>query len=444
MSPHMLSNLRIRTLPDGEAGILHVRLTSPVDGGTSRSAGLRVSGQVLAAAAPVQRIEAAINGHVLASCVPDQATPHVAASHPAIPWAGQCGFSLLVDTLILHRSFDFVLRAIFRDGTVINVAAITGERQALHSGYTPRLRPLIINSFGRTGTTLLMRTLAVHPQVIVYERPPYEIRGSKYWMHALRVLGSPADGTTQLGAAMQFHEDPHAAGGNPFYSTRFAAADEVEAWSGSNYLANLLAFCQRSIDGWYQVTAAAQKKPEAPLVFFAEKHFPDLYPRLLRDIYPGAREIFLVRDFRDMIASMLAYNAKKGAGDFGRDRVGSDEAWLGYLRQNFAVLRSAWQERGEAGSLVRYEDLVRDPASVLTDLLENLGLDASQEMVDSLLPATAAPELQGHGSSSSPAASIGRWRRDLSPTMQHLVAERFAGLLETFGYEPARDVADTR
>jgi hypothetical protein len=317
----------------------------------------------------------------------------------------------------------------------VNISSITGVRQPLDSAYAPRLQPLIINSFGRTGTTLLMRMLAAHPQIVVYDRPPYEIRGSKYWMHALRVLGTPTDGQSQIGAAMQFHEDPRAAGGNPFYSSEFAAAQEVEDWSGSDYLGDLLAFCLRSIDDWYLATAAAQRQDPASLVFFAEKHFPDLFPRLLRDLYPGGREIFLVRDFRDMIASMLAYNAKKGSGDFGRDRVDSDEAWLDYLRQNFTVLRSAWQERGEPDSLIRYEDLVREPGEVLTRLLSRLDLDASPSTVAALLAAADAPELKGHGSSHSPAASMGRWRQDLSPEMQEKIARRFGDLLETFGYD---------
>lgn len=431
----MISNVTIRTLPDGEAGILETRVETPVSGGTNLSVAVRVNGHVLAASEPIQRIEAVVHGHILASGMPNTASPDVATRFPATPWAAHCGFSLLVDTLILHRSFEFGLRVFLADDTVVNIASVGGERRALNTEYSPRLQPLIVNSFGRTGTTLLMRMLAAHPQVIVFDRPPYEIRGSKYWLHALRVLGSPTDAQSQIGAAMQFHEDPRAAGGNPFYSSEFAAAPEVEAWSGSTYLEDLVAFCHRSIDEWYLATAAAQNQPAAPLVFFAEKHFPDLFPRLLRDLYPGAREVFLVRDFRDMVASMLAYNAKKGSGDFGRDRVESDEAWLEYLRQNFTVLHSAWRDRGEPGSLIRYEDLVRDPDSVLTGLLSRLGLDASPATVAALLAAARAPELQGHGSSRSPAASIGRWRQDLPPEMQDQIAERFSDLLQHFGYE---------
>ncbi|MCA9880736.1 MAG: hypothetical protein KC442_23225, partial [Thermomicrobiales bacterium] len=208
----------IRTLADGDAGLLETRLTEPQSGAECRAAALRVSGHVLSASGPVQRIEAVVHGHILAAGTPNLATPHVEARFPAASGAAACGFSLLVDTLVLHRTFEFALRITLATGTVVNVASVSGVRNPITTDYSPRLQPLIVNSFGRTGTTLLMRMLAAHPAVVVYNRPPYEIRGSKYWLHALRVLGTPADGRTQLGAAMQFHEDERAAGGNPFYS----------------------------------------------------------------------------------------------------------------------------------------------------------------------------------------------------------------------------------
>jgi hypothetical protein len=131
---------------------------------------------------------------------------------------------------------------------------------------------------------------------------------------------------------------------------------------------------------------------------------------------------------------MQAYNARKGSGDFGRDNAGSDEAWLAYLRQNFLVLRAAWRDRGEPGSLLRYEDLVREPATTLLPLLTPLGLDAAPETVARLIAAADAPELRGHGTSGSPAASIGRWRTDLSPELRAAVQETFGDLLRDFGY----------
>ena len=432
-----VASLSVRPIrPAPQEGLLEATIDSPVEGGTSDAWAVRVRGHVVDAAGPVQEVEAVVPGLVLASDRPALPSPEVAARHPDLPWAAECGFTLLVNTLVLRRNFEFRLRATLADGSRAKVVLISGQRRPLETGYAPRLQPLLVNSFGRTGTTLLMRMLAAHPAVVVYARPPYEARGGKYWLHVLKTLAAPADASKRVGAPMEFHLEPLAAGGNPFYSAAFAPWPEVEAWSGAAYVEDLAAFCQRSIDGWYLATAAAQGQAIEPLVYFAEKHFPDAYPRLMRDLYPDARELFLVSDFRDMVASMQAYNARKGSGDFGRDKAGSDGAWLAYLHQNLLVLRAAWRDRGEPGSLVRYEDLVRDPASTLPPLLTSLGLDAAPETVSRLIAAATpdAPELRGHGTAGSPEASIERWRNDLSPELQAAAEETFHDLLQEFGY----------
>jgi hypothetical protein len=346
---------------------------------------------------------------------------------------------LLVDTLGLPRQFEFRLRATLADGSRVKVAAMRGQRRRLATTYTPRLQPLMVTSLGRTGTTLLMQLLVAHAGVVTYDRPPYEARGGKYWLHVLQTLAAPTDAGKRVGAPMEFHLETLAAGGNPFYSAQFAAWPEVEAWSGSDYVVDLAAFCQRSIDGWYLATAAAQRQTIEPLRYFAEKEFPDRYTRLMRELYPEARELFLVRDFRDMIASMRAYNARKGFGDFGRAKAASDTEWLTDLRQGVVALRDAWRERGEPASLIRYEDLVREPAAILTPLLASFGLDADAVTIGQLVAAAApdTPELQGHGTADSPQASVGRWERDLPSKLRSETVEVFGDLLTEFGYELA-------
>jgi hypothetical protein len=430
-------NLSVRPVRRArQDALLEVAIDAPVDGDASDAWAVRVRGHVLSATSPVASVEAVVPGAILDSAVPELPTPEVAARHPDVPGAAVCGFTLLVDTLGLRPNFEFRLRATLADGSRAKVAAISGRRRPLESGYAPRLQPLMVNSLGRTGTTLLMRMLAAHPAVVAYARPPYEARGAKYWLHVFRVLSAPTDSRKRVGAPMEFHLEALAAGGNPFYSGSFAAWPEVEAWSGSAYVADLAAFCQRSIDGWYLAAAAAQSQATESLVYFAEKHFPDVYPRLMRELYPAAREIFLVRDFRDMVASMIAYNERRGFDDFGRSKAGSDKAWLDYLHQTFLVLHNAWRDRGDPESLVRYEDLVRDPMHALPPILAYLGLDADQDTVVHLITAASpdSAELRGHGTTASPDASIGRWRQDLPPALQAATQETFGDLLKAFGY----------
>jgi hypothetical protein len=432
-----VTNLSVRSFGARREGILESMIEAPTNGGGSDAWGVRVRGHVLGTTGPAHAVEAVIPGRVLASAPAALPTPEVAARHPNLPEATACGFALLVDTLALPRQFEFRLRATFGDGSRPKLATIRGERRALTTDYTPRLQPLLVTSLGRMGTTLLMRILAAHPAVATYLRPPYETRGGKYWLHVLKTLAAPADASKRIGATMEFHLEPLAVGGNPFYSAAFAAWPEVEAWSGSTYLENLAAFCQQSIDGWYLATARAQGQETTPLVYFAEKQFPDDYSRLWRELYPGARELFLVRDFRDMVASMMAYNTRRGFGDFGREAAGSDAAWLAQLRRGVEALRDAWRDRGEPGNLVHYETLVRDPLHAVPILLETLGLDATPTTLTRLLAAAApdSAESRAHATSGSPDASIGRWQTDLSPELQAMTQETFGDLLTEFGYD---------
>jgi hypothetical protein len=428
--------LSVTSTGPGRRKLLEASIDTPRDGGTSDAWAVRVRGHLLSEAGPVPEIAAVTPGSVLAMAATGLPTPEVAARHPGVPGAEACGFTLLVDTLGLPQRFEFRLRAALPDGSRVKFADISGERRPLTTAYAPRLQPLLVTSLGRMGTTVLMRMLSAHPGVVIYDRPPYEVRAGKYWFHVLKTLAAPTDAGKRVGAPMEFHLEPLAAGGNPFYSAAFAAWPEVEAWSGSTYITDLATFCQRSIDGWYLATAAAQGEGEDALVFFAEKHFPDGYPRLMREVYPTARELFLVRDFRDMVASMRAYNARKGFGDFGRETAQSDAAWLADLRRGAVALRDAWRERGDPSSLVRYEDLVRDPEATLPPLLTSIGLDTAPETVTHLIATATAdvPELRGHGTASSPGASIGRWRHDLPPELRAAVEETFGDLLQEFGY----------
>ncbi len=85
--------------------------------------------------------------------------------------------------------------------------------------------------------------------------------------------------------------------------------------------------CQDSIEDWY-TTLARNQSQDAP-VYFAEKHmWPNFLPVLTWELYPQAKEIFLVRDFRDMVCSILAFDRKRGYPGFGRPEGKSDTDYV--------------------------------------------------------------------------------------------------------------------
>ena len=126
------------------------------------------------------------------------------------------------------------------------------------------------------GTTLLMRMLSAHPGVVTYDRPPYEARGGKYWLHVLKTLAAPADASKRVGAPMEFHLETLAAGGNPFYSAAFRGL------AGGRGLVRLRRTSSISPPSASAASTAGtwrppprRMRPTNALVFFAEKHFPD-------------------------------------------------------------------------------------------------------------------------------------------------------------------------
>lgn len=432
----VIADLIATSVTRASGPILATYLDDLATGASSRTHFLTIRGWSVGKTHPVEAIEAVAAGHVLARANVDAPTPELAARFPrAEPWATNAGFSLTFDTLGLGPELEIRLRATEGNRPIARIGVVRGRRQPLRPPYQPRLQPLLVTSIGRTGTTLLMRLLAAHPAVVAYRRHPYEARAAKYWLHLLKSLARPVDPRTRPGQPNEFHLEPSAFG-SPFATADFAAYDDAATWLGDGYLDDLAAFCLRSIDGWYGRVAAAQAQPEP--AYWAEKMFPDDYAALTRELYPTAKEIVLVRDFRDMWASMRAYNERRGFGDFGQARADSEQAWLDEMRNGAVRLYETAQARGPAARVVRYEDIVADPAATIAAILAYLELDAAATTIGAMVAAAESeiPELRAHRTSATVEASLGRWQRDLSPEQQAMARAAFDDILPAFGYDP--------
>ena len=216
----------------------------------------------------------------------------------------------------------------------------------------------------------------------------------------------------------------------------------------ANYAENLAAFCQKSIDDFYQQVAEERQKAELkerdqhqqkPQKYFAEKYhanFPHIL-QILSELYGGSREIFLVRDFRDVICSMLAFNTKRNRDGFGIKRFKENHGFIKEFGKNSVMpLLQRWRQQSSHSHLVRYEDLILSPVETMTGLIEYLGLDSSPTTIAGVLEAASqdSRKLQRHKTSSSPQASIGRWQEEMDPATQKVCDRVFAEAIEEFGY----------
>lgn len=404
-------------------------------GGASPTYGLDVEGWALGRRSPVVGAEIVHDDVPLWRVPMELERTDVRDAYPHVANAAACGFHVSVGCLNFPQEFEFLVRAVLKDGARSDIATIRGRRAPLRSRYQPRHKPLIVTTTGRTGSTALMRLLGEHPRILAYRPFQHEPRVATYWLDVLRVLSEPASYLRQITHAGNLN-DRRWWVGTRTPLPREIADPEIQTWMGTEQVEAVATFCHSSIDALYSRIADQIEQSDA--TYFAEKYTPTVVPSLMWEIYPNAREVILVRDFRDVVASIIAFDARRGFYGFDRHQGETDEEYVLRLGQRMSRrLLGSWRQRSNRAFLLRYEDLVLHPSETLRALLSYLELDGSPSVVDAMRSSLTEtlPETVAHRTTDAPEASIGRWREDLSPELQRVCEETFGRALEAFGYE---------
>jgi hypothetical protein len=395
---------------------------------------LDVRGWAVGRDAPVTAVEAVHESEVLWQVPPVVERPQVAARFPQV-LDEQIGFIALQSVLGLPPRHEIEVRAVLEGGARAAIGTIVAERARLQTDYEPRRHPIMITTFGRTGSMLLMRLLSSHPEVLSYKPHRFEQRIVSYWIDALLTMANPVSflrGVAPQGAVA----DPHWWIGTDAPMPWPLRDEPVQEWLGGDAVEALAAVTQQRIDALYdQIAATIDAGDER---WFAEKSNLRV-SSVVSELYPDSRELFLVRDFRDMVCSVFAYNEKRGVTGFGRARADSDREYITQLGGWAKSLARAWDRRRDNAHVVRYEDLILNRERALAELLAHVGIDSSPSTINGMLEELdrEIPELSEHRTTSSPARSVGRWQSDLPPDLVAACDEAFGPVLELFGYERA-------
>jgi len=294
------------------------------------------------------------------------------------------------------------------------------------------LQPLIVRCQARSGSTFLMRCLSQIDGIAVALHPPCEVRYAQYMSAAFDVLTSAADheGSSRPNF---FHREKGEGwiGKNPF-NRRLSR--RYHKYFDDEYTADFRRFFHDKVRGFYQLVA---RKNKVSAKYFCEKALyisqtdaqqdPDVIFRL----YPrDVSSIYLVRDPRDIFCSNRAF--------FHSGSTPSRKQWkdaMGRLAKHTDAMASSYKKnRIENKYVVRYEDLMRGPEPVLSEIFDFLGLEVEPDNVKSALAFARKARLRRHKTATSPVASIGRWQAELPDEMKEHATRCFSKYCKTFGY----------
>ncbi|WFB37455.1 sulfotransferase [Kiritimatiellota bacterium B12222] len=359
---------------------------------------------------------------------------HVPPSERGAEEGGRCTFRMGISTLGLPENARLDVRV--DEAPSATLATIdmrrTRKTQRTHS----KLQPCLLTGLGRSGTTKLMQLISAHPQIRANREYPLETRMAQYFMQRYYVSVSPAVHQPDYNIDNFFNRNWESmCGPCPYYHNPYSEGAFTESWYESNIVPVAEKELVESIEGYYQALGPEFKFRKSKRAhYFLEKYHPNFMPFLFGEFYPQGKEVFLVRDFRDMFASMLGFNEKRNSQDFGRKDSSSELDFLMRLRKSITQLSTSWTLRKRDALLVKYEELCRNESEVLSGIFDYLELPEI-----SVFPATADEDLLAHQTSESSEASIGKWKQVLPKELAEACNREYAEALELFGYEVSRD-----
>lgn len=286
------------------------------------------------------------------------------------------------------------------------------------------LTPVLIDYFGRDGSTALVNLLASSPGSHVEGRYPYE---AQLFAHLWRWSRS-------LGASHWPERDWSHGSGDPTQTTAPEPRPPSPPpwWPGSalersgEHPAWRRAFDRAWAD--YSAGALAAHSPANRPSYYVEKLL-DLRAIDRTQLAP-TRALVLLRDPRDTWVSIEAFSQAVGAEAIGGEGPPEQRLARFIERQQERLEWIAALEPGADTLVVEYRRLVEGLPELARELGEWLDLELDVEQ----LPRDFRLRWV-HATSSSPDRSVGRWREELDPEIAARIGDRLGPAMRALGLE---------
>lgn len=339
-----------------------------------------------------------------------------------------CGFNFSLNLLNLPAQSNLILQSESADGIFTAFAELEIQRPALQSSWQCKRHPILVNSLGRSGSSLLMKQLGQHPDIVIQSPHPFEGRMAKFYVNQL----------------LQRYAE-YLAGDNKYPPGNLQAVNMhwlhhelsqhkslIKQYSQQDFNA-LADFVLQAIDRAYDLVDDSEENSKPSSRYYAEKSGSGHTARLIMELCPEGQELFLVRDFRDMYCSMLQFSQRRQTVDFGWQPEHADD-YMDIVAERVEQLRVSFENRVKKPLVLRYEDLLTKPREILQQLLSDMNLSHNPNTIEKMVN-TMNNQVEGHQTSKNAHDSIQRWKNELNRKQRSRINKIMRQSLSTFGYE---------
>lgn len=289
---------------------------------------------------------------------------------------------------------------------------------------TSILEPILVNSTGRSGTTLLMQLLGTSPQIAFDRNYPFEVRYLSYLLHWALLLNTQWQPNESWNPAENLkHPGRQIVGPFPYANAKLWPGPGMELWPKCFETA------------WQEFSRTVISKVKGingtgiyPQ-YYAEKISLWVTEYLEQQAIPY-RSLFLIRDPRDVFLSISAFDKQRGFAGFNRYPEDTDLDFAKRLMKSYQHMHKHKIMTSPSNLVVKYENLATDLPGEAQRLSQWLNVELNAALVKN-----QEAQFKHHMTSVSPEKSVERWRHELSKELNDFFIQELGEELRYFGYE---------